>query len=216
MKNDPNELLVVAVILALFGAMAGLGWHVNEGRPAKLARLRDAPSISADSVSTRRIAMALIAGIVVTGASAPILMTLFPDTPLIFLVTIVLAFCAVLAPLTFLRRFTVDVRLEFDRQSLRLERAGAQPKVVDLTRPFTLDTARVDDEVLVLAEQDGARVLFSYRQEPAFVTLPLSPLPPGWLRDHENSTLFGGEAAVVHKRLKDLPLSSVAREPNDG
>ena len=141
---------------------------------------------------------------VLTGGSAPVLMAAFPKTPLMFLVTIGLAFAAVLAPLTFARRFTVDVRLALEPRSLRLERRGARPVVVDVARAFTLEAKCIDDEILVLVEQEAARVPFSYRQGPAFVTLPLSPLPKGWIGEDERFTLFGEEAAIVHERLRVL------------
>lgn len=206
--RDPGELVVVAVILGLFGAIAAAGWYVAKARPARLARLREAPAISVESVSGARILVVLLAGMVLTGGSAPLLMAAFPKTPLMLLVSIGLAFAAVLAPITFARRLTVDVRLALEPRSLRLERRGARPVVVDLARPFTLEAKRVDDEVLVLVEQEAARVLFSYRQGPAFVTLPLSPLPEGWVGEDERFTLFGEEAAILHERLRLHPQQS--------
>jgi hypothetical protein len=199
--RDPGELIVVAVILGLFGAMAAAGWYLAKARPARLARWRAAPAISVESVSGARILVLLLAGFVLTGASAPLLMAAFPKTPLMLLVSIGLAFAAVVAPLTVARRFTVDVRLILDPRSLRLERRGTRPVVVDLGHQFTLQAKRVDDEVLVLVEQEAARILFSYRDGPAFVTLPLSPLPEGWVGNDERFTLLGEQAAIVHERL---------------
>jgi hypothetical protein len=177
--------------------------------------LREAPAISVESVSGARICVVLLAGMVLTGGSAPLLMTAFPKTPLMVLVSIGLAFAAVLAPLTFARRFTVDVRLALGPRSLRLERRGARPVAVDLARPFTLEAERVDDEVLVLVEQEPARVLFSYRQGPAFVTLPLSPLPEGWVGEDERVTFFGEEAAILHERLRLLSSPASYQTPLD-
>ncbi|MFT3770902.1 MAG: hypothetical protein QM820_36245 [Minicystis sp.] len=202
--RDPEELVVVMVILGLFGALGAAGFYAAKARPRKLARLREAPEMSAESVSGARICAVLLAGTIVTGGSVPLLMAAFPRTPLMVLVSIVLAFAAVLAPLTFARRFTVDIRLSLTPRSLRLERRGAGPVVVDLARPFTLEARCVDDEVLVLVHQAAARILFSYRQGPAFVTLPLSPLPEGWVGEGERCTLLGEEAAILHERLRLL------------
>jgi hypothetical protein len=49
------------------------------------------------------------------------------------------------------------------------------------------------------------RVLFGYRQGPAFVTLPPSPLPEGWVGENERFTFFGEEAAILHERLQAWP-----------
>jgi hypothetical protein len=177
--------------------------------------MREAPAVSVESVSGARILVVLLAGMVLTGGSAPLLMAAFPKTPLMFLVSIGLAFAAVLAPLTFARRFTVDVRLALEPRSLHLERRGGRPVVVDLARPFALEAKRVDDEVLVLVEQEAARILFSYQQGPAFVTLPLSPLPEGWVGKGERFTFFGEEAAILHERLRLLSSPAGCRTPVD-
>ena len=213
--QDPGELVVVAVILGLFAVMAAAGWCVAKGRSARMARLREAPGVSVESVSPARIRVVLLAGLVLTGGSVPLLMAAFPRTPLMILVSIGLAFAAVLAPLTFARRFTIDVRLALEPRSLRLERRGARPVVVDLERPFTLESERVDDEVLVLVEQERSRVLFSYREGPAFVTLPLSPLPEGWIGEGERFTFFGEEAAILHEHLRRLSAPAGRRTPLD-
>jgi hypothetical protein len=213
--RDPAELVGVMVILGLFGAMGAAGWYVAKARPARLARLREAPAISVESVSGARFLVVLLAGVALAVGSAPLLMAAFPRTPLMFLISTGLAFAAVLAPLTFARRFTVDVRLALEPGSLRLERRGAHPLVVDLARPFTLEAERVDDEILVLVEQEAARVLFSYRQGPAFVTLPLSPRPEGWVGDDERFTLFGEEAAILHEHLRLLSSPAGYRTPLD-
>jgi hypothetical protein len=200
--GDPGELVVVAAILGLFGALAAGGWYVAKVRPARLARLRDAPSISLESIGHARVLVVLFAGMILTGASAPAFMAAFPKTPLMFLATIVLAFAAVLAPLTFARPFTVEARLFLEPLSLRIERRGAPPVVVDLARPFALEAQRVDNEVLVLVAQEGVRILFGYRHRPALAHLPSSAVPRGWIEENERVTFFGEEAAVLHERLQ--------------
>jgi hypothetical protein len=201
-SDSTAELIVLAAILGLFGALIAVLVRAAKQRPAKLARLRQAPLVSADSVSTSRILVVLLLGTIIAAGSAPILMALSPETPLLFLVSIGLAFTAVLAPLTFARGLTVDRRLVLERQSLRFEQRGVPPVVIDLARDFSVEAQLIDDETLVLVQQAAARVLFSYRQGPAFVALPLNELPPGWVRDDERFTLFGDEAVIIHERIR--------------
>ena len=197
-----EEYIALAVVFAFCSVIVAVGWYVNKGRPARLARLREAPTISVESVSGVRVFVALLAGAVVAGGSAPPLMVAFPEAPLMILVSIGLAFAAVIAPLTFARRFTIDVRLVLESRALRFEQRGAHPVVVDLALPFTMEAKQVDDEVLVLVEQGATRVLFAYRQGLAFVTLPLSPLPEGWVGKNERVASFGEVAAIIHERLR--------------
>jgi len=49
----------------------------------------------------------------------------------------------------------------------------------------------------------------------AFVTLPLSPLPEGWVGEDERFTLFGEEAAILHERLRLLSSPAGYRTPLD-
>jgi hypothetical protein len=199
--RDSGELVVVGVILGLFAAMGVGGWVAVEQRKARLARLRKALTIDAVSVSQWRILGVVGVGALLAVGSVPLLMAEFPRTPLMFLVSVVLAFAAVVAPFTFARGLTVATRLTLDEQALRFERRGARAVVVELGREFEVESVRADDEVLVLVEQGSARILFSYRQGRAFVTLPLTPLPPGWIREDERFTLYGEEAALMHERL---------------
>jgi hypothetical protein len=201
-RDSTAELVVVAVILGLFGVLIAVLVRAAKQRPAKLARLREAPTVSAYSVSTSRILVVLLVGTVIAAGSTPILMALSPKTPLLFLVSIGLAFAAVLAPLTFARGLTVDRRLVLEGHSLRFEQRGVPPVVIDLTRDFSVEAQQIDDETVVLVQQDAARILFSYRQGPAFVTLPLEELPPGRIREGEHFTQFGDEAAIVHERIR--------------
>jgi hypothetical protein len=133
-RHSTAELIVVAVILGLFGVLIAVLVRAAKQRPAKLARLREAATVSAYSVSTSRVLVVLLLGTIIAAGSAPILMALSPGTPLLFLVSTGLA--------------------------------------------------------------------FTYRQGPAFVTLPLTELPPGWVRDDERFTLFGDEAAIIHERIR--------------
>jgi hypothetical protein len=110
----------------------------------------------------------------------------------------------VCAPLTFARRLTVNHALVLESSSLRFERRGVRAAVVDLSRPFALESKQVDDEVVVLVEQDPTRILFCYSQGAAFVTLPISPYPHGWVRHDERFTHFGEEAAIIHEQLRRL------------
>jgi hypothetical protein len=201
-RDSTAELIVVAVILGLFGAMIALLVRSAKQRPAKLARLRQAPIVSAYSVSTSRILVVLLAGTVIAAGSAPVLMKFAPETPLLILVSIALAFAAVAAPLTFARGLIVDRWLVLDGQSLRFGQRGAPPVRIDLARGLSVEAQPIDDETVVLVQQDVARVLFSYRQGPVFVTLPLEELPPGWIREGEHVTLFGDEARIIHERIR--------------
>src|ERR1700743_1083002 len=106
--------------------MGGAGWYVAKARPARLARLREASTISLERVSGARTLVVLLVGVVLTGGGGPVLMASFPKTPLMTLVSVGLAFVAVLAPLTFARRLTVDVRLLLAPGSLRFERRRAR------------------------------------------------------------------------------------------
>jgi hypothetical protein len=201
--HDPaTGLIVIAVILGVFGVLIAMAVRAAKQRPAKHARLREAPTVAAYSVSTSRILVVLLVGTIIAAGSAPVLMALSPKTPLLFLVSIGLAFAAVLAPLTFARDLTVDRRLVLEGRLLRFEQRGVSPVVIDLARDFSVEAHPVDDETLVLVQQAAARVLFSYRKGPAFVTLPLTELPPGWVRDDERFTLFGDEAAIIYERIR--------------
>jgi len=138
--SQSGEFVVLAVLLGLFGAMGAGLWYATKVRRTALVRLREAAAISAESVSNSRILIVLLAGIVVAVGSAPLLMWAFPKTPMMFLVSVVLAFAAVFAPLTFARGLTVDTWLALEPGLLRLERRSARPMVVDLRRPFSLET----------------------------------------------------------------------------
>jgi hypothetical protein len=202
--RDSGELVVMAVILGLFGAMAAAGWYSIKARSARLARLREAASITADSVSGKRILVVLLAGVVLTGASAPLFMAAFPRTPLMFLVSIGLAFAAAVAPLTFARSLTIEVRLLLDPSSLRLERRGARPIEVQLDRAFTVEAECIDGEMMVIVEQAGARVLFAYRQGQGAQAVSGAMPPEGWIGEDERFVLFDQEAAIIHERLERM------------
>jgi hypothetical protein len=208
--KDPTELVIVGGILGLFGAMLGWAWYAVRARARKLARLPHARIVVDESVSGARILAVLALGALLAAASAPLMMTLFPKSPMMFLVCIALAFTAVLAPLTFARRLTVVCRLVLDERQLRLEPRGERAVSIDLAQPFALDAQSLDDEMLVRAEQGRSRIHFSYRRGPAVVTLPLGEPPDGWFSEGEQATLFGDEARIIHERLRAMP--ELARE----
>jgi hypothetical protein len=82
--HDPaTGLIVIAVILGVFGVLIAMAVRAAKQRPAKHARLREAPTVAAYSVSTSRILVVLLVGTVIAAGSAPVLMALSPKTPLL-------------------------------------------------------------------------------------------------------------------------------------
>ncbi len=138
--DTATELIVIAVILGMFSILIAIAIRAAKQRPAKLALLREAPTVSAYSVSSSRILVVLLLGTVFAAGSAPVLMALSPRTPLLFLVSIGLAFAAVLAPLTFARGLTVDRRLVLEGSPFGSNDAASHP--LGSTSPTTSASKR--------------------------------------------------------------------------